>query len=144
MTLPFSARRNCNLDLMLTPAGMDSVPVTTDSGNNSMTHRSAETPQQRLTIFYNGQVSACDVTELQARAIICLARREMEEKMNTPRSESISPLQSQLHNPTGMSMKRSLQQFLQKRKNRIQSASPYNNQQKNKRDAWHLPLQCEE
>ncbi|XP_043699171.1 protein TIFY 5A-like [Telopea speciosissima] len=132
MTLPFSGRTNCNLDLMLPTAGMDSPQTTMDSGNNSS--RSAETSQQRLTIFYNGRVCVCDVTELQARSIIWLARREMEDRMNL---EPISPLQSQLRNPTSLSMKRSLQQFLQKRKNRIQAAaSPYNKKQKNKDDIF--------
>ncbi|XP_043689919.1 protein TIFY 5A-like [Telopea speciosissima] len=130
MTLPLSVRRrNCNLDLRLPPAGIDFLAATTGSGDAPITERSdVETPQQ-LTIFYNGRICVCDVTELQARTIICLARREMEERMNTPRSaEPVSPLQSQLQSPAGLSMKRSLQQFLQKRKNRMQATSPYKQQ----------------
>ncbi|XP_042517064.1 protein TIFY 5A [Macadamia integrifolia] len=131
MTLqPLSVRRNCNLDLRLPPPGLDFLPATTGSAGDDtpMTQRSSvETPQQ-LTIFYNGRICVCDVTELQARAIICVAKREMEERMNTPRSEPVSPLQCQLQSPAGLSMKRSLQQFLQKRKNRIQATSPYKEQ----------------
>ncbi|KAK2965288.1 hypothetical protein RJ640_004157 [Escallonia rubra] len=83
--------------------------------------------QQQLTIFYNGRMSVCDVTELQARAIIMLASQEKEEKSKTPTgSKPSSPLiQSPLYSPTGLSMKRSLQRFLQKRKHRTQATSPY-------------------
>lgn len=61
---------------------------------------------------------------IQARAIIHLASREMEEKTKTSSSfsEPQSPL---LQSQTGVSMKKSLQRFLQKRKNRIQAISPY-------------------
>ncbi|KAJ4975419.1 hypothetical protein NE237_000525 [Protea cynaroides] len=128
MNLPLSVRRNCNLDLRLPPAPIDFLPVKTGSDDGTITERSAvETPQQ-LTIFYNGRICVCDVTELQARTIICQARKEMEERMNTPRSEPMSPFESQIHSPAGMSMKKSLQQFLQKRKNRVQATSPYNKQ----------------
>ncbi|KAK3000786.1 hypothetical protein RJ639_021452 [Escallonia herrerae] len=83
--------------------------------------------QQQRTIFYNGRMSVCDVTELQARAIILLASQETEQKSKTPTgSEPSSPLiQSPLYSPTGLSMKRSLQWFLQKRKHRAQATSPY-------------------
>ena len=70
---------------------------------------------------------------LQARAIILLASREMEERLKTPRmmtspgSEPCSPsLQSPIYSPTtALSMKKSLQRFLQKRKHRAQAMSPY-------------------
>ncbi|KAK2965284.1 hypothetical protein RJ640_004153 [Escallonia rubra] len=84
--------------------------------------------QQQLTIFYSGRMSVCDATELQARAIILLASQETEQKSKTPTgsSEPSSPLiLSPLYSPTGLSMKRSLQRFLQKRKHRAQATSPY-------------------
>lgn len=71
---------------------------------------------------------------LQARAILMLARRETDERIKTPtglgsepETEAASPtVQPQLHSPsTGLFMKRSLQRFLQKRKNRLQATSPY-------------------
>ncbi|KAL9361201.1 hypothetical protein Peur_043986 [Populus x canadensis] len=81
---------------------------------------------QHLTIFYDGRISVCDVTEFQARAIIWLASREKEERSNTARSsQAPKPLHSQLHSPPGLSLKRSLQRFLQKRKERAEAISPY-------------------
>ncbi|KAI3979140.1 hypothetical protein MKX01_016965, partial [Papaver californicum] len=96
------------------------------------TEGSDESPQH-LTIFFDGKVSVCDVTELQAREILSLARREMNERMagnsscSTPCSSvPSSVLQSQLQiSPNGICMQRSLQRFLQKRKNRIQATSHY-------------------
>ncbi|MCD9559337.1 hypothetical protein HAX54_017237 [Datura stramonium] len=79
---------------------------------------------QQLTIFYNGTVVS-DVTELQAKAIIHLASRKMEKKTNKSPSPMSGPSSPLLQPQTGLFMKRSLQRFLQKRKNRIQTASPY-------------------
>lgn len=84
--------------------------------------------QKQLTIFYNGRVLVCDVAELQARAILMLASREMEDRLRSPvgsepsASSPISP--SQLYSPVGLPMKRSLQRFLKKRKHRIQATFP--------------------
>ncbi|KEH21427.1 jasmonate zim-domain protein [Medicago truncatula] len=77
--------------------------------------------QQPLTIFYDGKMCLTDVTEFQAKSILMLANKiKLQEKVKTPRgSEPTTPVQS------GLSMKRSLQRFLQKRKNRVQEASPY-------------------
>ncbi|KAL4200504.1 hypothetical protein AMTRI_Chr02g253850 [Amborella trichopoda] len=102
--------------------------------------------QQQLTIFYNGRVSVCHVTEGQASAILGLAAEEEEDVDTTLR---ISPVESSsdqsssssiisippLLQPhigfsavakmaTGQSMKRSLQRFLQKRK-KLHTNSPY-------------------
>lgn len=55
---------------------------------------------------------------MQAKAIIYLASREMEEKTNKLSEPSSPLLQPQ-------TVKKSLQRFLQKRKNRIQITSPY-------------------
>ncbi|KAK6781942.1 hypothetical protein RDI58_019738 [Solanum bulbocastanum] len=76
---------------------------------------------QQLIIFYNGKFVVSDATELQAKAIIYLASRGMKEKTNKM-SEPSSPL---LQPQTGLFIKRSLQGFLQKRKNRVQATSPY-------------------
>ncbi|XP_074569217.1 protein TIFY 10a-like [Curcuma longa] len=103
--------------------------------------------KRQMTIFYNGQVCVCDATEMQARAIIAMAEKEMEamigkqKQMNKhdqqrqeamvesttalPLPPSPSPETSpQVLNP-GLSMRRSLQRFLEKRKDRISEATPY-------------------
>ncbi|XP_010907302.1 protein TIFY 5A [Elaeis guineensis] len=102
--------------------------------------------QQKITIFYNGQICVCDGTEFQARAIISMAKKEMDDRMNKnyhiqqqhqfeQKHNKLNPPQPpassskampQLLNQ-GLSMKRSLQRFLQKRKARMNAASPYNN-----------------
>ncbi|KAJ8770323.1 hypothetical protein K2173_014933 [Erythroxylum novogranatense] len=83
--------------------------------------------QQQVAIVYNGRVNVLDITELQARAIIWLASREMDQRINTGRSNITTvPLHYQLYSPPGLSLKRSLQRFLQKRKRRAGAATPYN------------------
>ncbi|XP_038721450.1 protein TIFY 5A-like [Tripterygium wilfordii] len=123
--------RKCNLELQL--------HLFTDSDHRHMEEESSSRSpvdhqqqqhhqeRQKLTIFYNGRVCVCDVTELQARAILSTATREMEETMKTPTCSSTLLSSSQLStSSSNLSMKRSLQRFLQKRKrNRIQSTSPY-------------------
>ncbi|OIT32863.1 PREDICTED: protein TIFY 5A-like [Nicotiana attenuata] len=120
-------RRNCNLELRLVPPCVSVSPkdcTTTPYFSMRDNQGTEEKQQQQLTIFYNGKVVVSDATELQAKAIIYLASRETEEntKTSSPISESSSPL---LQTQTGLSMKKSLQRFLQKRKNRIQETSPY-------------------
>ncbi|XP_057470577.1 protein TIFY 5A-like [Actinidia eriantha] len=123
-------RRNCNLELRLVPPSSSSSLHLADYSQPKLDllSENPKDPRQikQLTIFYNGRVSVCGVTELQARAIMILASQDMEEKLNTPTGLEPSLLQSQLYSPTSPSMKRSLQQFLQKRKHRIQATSPYN------------------
>ncbi|KAK7284006.1 hypothetical protein RIF29_13757 [Crotalaria pallida] len=133
-------RRNCNLELRLFPP-FESVhrPLMEEEGTKSPPQQyngqlQQQQQHQPLTIFYDGKMCVCDVTELQARSILMLAKKEMEERVRTPTgtgsSEPYSPsLQSphhNLHSPAtpGLAMTRSLQRFLQKRKDRIQEASP--------------------
>ncbi|GFY88931.1 jasmonate-zim-domain protein 8 [Actinidia rufa] len=125
-------RRNCNLELRLLPPSTDynhhHLQPKLDLSSGISKERQQQQQQQEITIFYNGRVSICEVTELQAKSIIMLASREMEEKMKSLLgTEPSSPLpKSPLCSPsTGLFMKRSLQGFLQKRRNRIQATSPY-------------------
>ncbi|KAG6469343.1 hypothetical protein ZIOFF_074057 [Zingiber officinale] len=104
--------------------------------------------KRQMTIFYNGQVCVCDATEMQARAIIGMAEKEMEamigkkKRMNKhdqqqqqeamaesatalPLPPSPSPESLlQVLNPD-LSMRQSLQRFLEKRKDRISEVTPY-------------------
>ncbi|KAL0442507.1 UNVERIFIED_CONTAM: protein TIFY 5A [Sesamum latifolium] len=137
-------KRNCNLELRLvTPSVFYHSNHYNNAQYHSMSDMMSGSPdeKQQLTIFYNGRVATCDVTELQARSIISLARREMEDqksKSSWSGSEPSSPvlINSPIHNNSrtsgsgsgsgsGLSMKRSLQSFLQKRKSRVQAISPY-------------------
>ncbi|KAK9055976.1 hypothetical protein SSX86_027063 [Deinandra increscens subsp. villosa] len=116
-------RRNCHLELRVVPP--PPPPFIFSDHNRRQEDPSDEIKDrqnQKLTIFYDGRVSVCDVTELQARAIIRIASEEMEEKWRGI-SEPCSPLM--ICSQGGVSMKKSLQRFLQKRKHRIQSTSPY-------------------
>ncbi|XP_054779435.1 protein TIFY 5A-like [Prosopis cineraria] len=126
-------RRNCNLELRLFPSHdsdhhVHHHPIMGEGDKNhesEMMSPEDEGQQQKLTIFYDGKVCVSDVTDLQARWIMKEATKEVEEKMK--RSLSSSSLgQSQMCSPnTALSMKRSLQRFLQKRKDRIHESSPY-------------------
>ncbi|TKY59805.1 TIFY 5A [Spatholobus suberectus] len=131
-------RKHCNLELRLFPPSLSDLrPMMEAEVNESPQlqdphHQRPQQPQYHpLTIFYDGKICVSDVTELQARSILMLANKEMEKRVMTPTgSEPSSPILQSPHNMyspgTGLSMKRSLQRFLQKRKNRVQETSPYN------------------
>ncbi|KAH7545162.1 protein TIFY 5A [Ziziphus jujuba] len=144
-------RRNCNLELRLLPPSASflsadsselpqhhhrnySINMMEESSESPPSHSQQQQQQQQhqhqpLTIFYNGNICVCDVTELQARTILFYASKEVEERLKTPTgNDPCSPnVQSQMSSPTaGLSMKRSLQRFLQKRRHRVQATSPYN------------------
>ncbi|XP_077221062.1 glycolate oxidase 1-like [Tasmannia lanceolata] len=90
--------------------------------------------QGRVPVFLDGGVRrrtdvfkalALGASGIFARAILHLAKREMEERPRTCDSEPFLPSQQTQLNAPALSMKRSLQRFLQKRKTRIQETSPY-------------------
>ncbi|KAK1420360.1 hypothetical protein QVD17_21890 [Tagetes erecta] len=122
-------KRNCHLDLRLVPPRS---PFIFSGHRHTQQHPSyeintvgedlKEKQNQQLTIFYDGKVCVCDVTELQAKTIIKVAGEEIDENWRKNVGCS-SPLMSPLVCNQGM--KRSLQRFLQTRKHRIQSTSPY-------------------
>ncbi|KAL5731741.1 hypothetical protein ACHQM5_004441 [Ranunculus cassubicifolius] len=132
MNLPtesLAMRRNVDLDLCLnSPPSMDfssgnslcnlDLTLSTPSSpncNNNICESEGKTEcgrnqVQRVMIF--GKVCVFEATEVQAETVI-----------SVPASPSLS---SQLYSPPGISMKRSLQNFLEKRRIRIQSnKSPY-------------------
>ncbi|XP_021724877.1 protein TIFY 5A-like isoform X2 [Chenopodium quinoa] len=110
---------DCNLEL-----GLSSSSTTFSTGSNV-----DDSKREQLTIFYNGTICVCDVTEAQARCIINRASRKMTEGTCISPTDQISPklqyeqLCSQTQN--GLSMKKSLRQFLEKRRHRIKATSPY-------------------
>ncbi|XP_058097574.1 protein TIFY 5A-like [Magnolia sinica] len=114
--------RNCNLELRLLPAGVDADYTSLDSSQSS--NEESVKNSQQLTIFYNGRICICDVTEFQAREIIRLANREMHEKLTAHHTNVLLPSQRPQPHAPALSMKRSLQRFLQKRKSRILATSP--------------------
>ncbi|XP_039126119.1 uncharacterized protein LOC120262124 [Dioscorea cayenensis subsp. rotundata] len=137
--------------------------------SNSGGGRNSQEQLRQMTIFYAGHVCVSEVTSIQAKAIICMAkglplrgeREEGEEEVHQKEKEKekekeiiiSSPSQSSLLSPQQQqqqqqqqlqqnninnninqyhalpqqvqSMKRSLQRFLQKRKTRLDSSSPY-------------------
>ncbi|CAI8590870.1 unnamed protein product [Vicia faba] len=132
-------RRNCNLELCLFP---QYVSDSYHNHNNHMVEEkkdsdrmsSMQNQQRPLTIFYDGKMCVTDVTEFQAKSILMMANKKEHEtvKISTgsePSTSAIVQSPHQLYSPgpgPALSMKTSLQRFLQKRKNRIQQASPYN------------------
>nr|GMC84974.1 protein TIFY 5A-like [Ipomoea batatas] len=82
---------------------------------------------KRITILYNSKTGfSDDASELQILGILWLARREVEEKDNIKRSNLRLSSPHHYHSPptpaAGSSLKKSLQRFLQKRRDRIRAA----------------------
>ncbi|TKY47914.1 TIFY 5A [Spatholobus suberectus] len=107
-------KRNCYLDLRFRPSSA------------SPPHYSII--NEKVVAIPHSSRHVLDVTELQARVIIWLASQD-----NTgPASATSLSLQSQallMHAPQGFSIKRSLRNFLQKRKKRSQKSHPHCNSQ---------------
>ncbi|KAL6197408.1 hypothetical protein ACLB2K_033017 [Fragaria x ananassa] len=129
-------KRGCNLELELRLSSSDEC----SSSLESLHHQSCQDlqqQQQQLTTFYNGVMCTCDVIELQARAILCVANNELGKivvktsttsssipsgsyKLSSPSAHYSPPCTSRVA-AGGLSIKKSLRKFLQKRKHRSQS-----------------------
>ncbi|KAL5097039.1 hypothetical protein RYX36_001366, partial [Vicia faba] len=76
-------KRNCNLELCLYPPyvsdGNHMVEEEKDSDESSMQNQ-----QRPLTIFYDGKMCFTDVTALQAKSILMLANKKVQETVKTP------------------------------------------------------------
>ncbi|TYK16421.1 protein TIFY 5A-like [Cucumis melo var. makuwa] len=85
--------------------------------------------QQQIMVFYNGALSLCDFTELQARAILWIGSQERSRNVRCRNPEWLNMQMLKSGNGNGnagFSIKKSLQRFLQRRKmRRIRTMSPY-------------------
>ncbi|GAB4840642.1 hypothetical protein Ancab_021409 [Ancistrocladus abbreviatus] len=130
---------NYDLELRLQPSSLSSSSSAGSGSIESSADESYHQQKQQMTIFYGGRMCVSDVTELQGRALICLAKEEVQGSSGDSkfRTNSSSNLQQKLlyNSPApapapapvaAFVMRRSLQQFLQKRNQRIRTAaSPY-------------------
>ncbi|XP_023001493.1 protein TIFY 5A-like [Cucurbita maxima] len=108
---------NCNLELCLSPPSSSPSTTATVAAANS-TSTSCHNHPTRVPLL--------DLTELQARAIIVRAITQMEaERRLTTCYISLPTEPMSMKSGASPSMRRSLQRFLQKRKHRIQTLSPY-------------------
>ncbi|XP_038883556.1 uncharacterized protein LOC120074210 [Benincasa hispida] len=82
--------------------------------------------QQQIMVFYNGTLSFCDLTELQARAILWVGSQvRSSNARSNPEWWSLQMPRNGNGN-AAFSIKKSLQRFLQRRKTRrMRSMSPY-------------------
>ncbi|GAB4840643.1 hypothetical protein Ancab_021410 [Ancistrocladus abbreviatus] len=126
----------------LVPSSAAAMETYNGDNDQSQQHRQQQQQQQRqqqqqMTIFYDGMVRVCDVTEVQARAIIWLASRAVEERAaispSLQRQPLFSPVPAAAPPPAVVAasapaappaLKRSLQRFLEKRNHRIHAAAP--------------------
>ncbi|KAI4343083.1 hypothetical protein MLD38_027626 [Melastoma candidum] len=124
---------DCNLDLQLHPSSSSSSSLDATSTSSIRQHQlddhlnhqhqlhlekmpGGELP---LTIFYAGEIYVVNVDQQRARSIMGMAAKgtgREDWKLSTPYSSN--PM-------TNLSMKRSLQRFLERRKHRIRSMNPY-------------------
>ncbi|GAB4840644.1 hypothetical protein Ancab_021411 [Ancistrocladus abbreviatus] len=129
-------QRDSNIHKIDEPSSFCSAAMDAHNGDHvSQAHRPQQ--QQQMTIFYNGTVCACDVTEFQARAIMRLASKAVEERTaispSLQRPSQYTPVPAAAQTPAVVvtpapaappAMRRSLQRFLEKRSHRIHAASP--------------------
>ncbi|XP_023520316.1 protein TIFY 5A-like [Cucurbita pepo subsp. pepo] len=108
---------NCNLELCLSPPSSSPSTATATANSTSTSCHNHIDPTR---------VPIPDLTELQARAIIVRATTQMEVERRLTTCHISSPKQRvSMKSGASPSMRRSLQRFLQKRKHRIQTLSPY-------------------
>lgn len=121
--------REFSLELGLWPSSSASEPTFQFSAIPMMTLPFTLSHQQQIMVFYNGTLSFCDLTELQARAILWVGSRERSSNGRWRNPEWLSLQMPKCGNGNGnggFSIKKSLQRFLQRRKTRrIRSMSPY-------------------
>ncbi|KAE9599485.1 hypothetical protein Lalb_Chr14g0362711 [Lupinus albus] len=119
-------KRNCTLDLPFHPSSSYSL------SHNSM-NETLNISKQLLHAILHKRNHTLDITEIQARMIIWFASQEMEENKNGGTRKNPMPLISLqlhallMHLPQGISIKRSIGSFLQKRKKRCQNHNETNN-----------------
>ncbi|XP_030449679.2 protein TIFY 9 [Syzygium oleosum] len=92
-----------------------------------------------MTIFYNGKMTVVDVPRIMAENILKLAMEECSKNPESEKPETAMPAPSHQHQwfeslnkYLPLARRKSLQRFLEKRKERLTSASPYH-------DPAHLP-----
>ncbi|KAI3423121.1 Tify domain-containing protein [Psidium guajava] len=87
-----------------------------------------------MTIFYNGKMTVIDVPRITAENILKLAKEECSKSPESEKPAAAMPLPppshqhhwlESLHIYLPMARRKSLQRFLEKRKERLTSASPY-------------------
>ncbi|XP_057431038.1 protein JAZ13-like [Lotus japonicus] len=123
-------KRNCYLNLRSNPSSRESMKQTEFFLHlqiylfvQGFFRNEALNVNQQMVAIPHSRRHMLDVTELQARVIIWLASQEMEARKGNkgPASIPLFPLQPQALLMQGFCIKRSLHNFLQKRKKRSKS-----------------------